>query len=226
MNILNGFLVYGALQVIGFILAFLALYILLVVIQWKLFTKAGEAGWKALIPVYNQYILFKICWSTKWFWFLLGSSVAMSIGMLIPLLGPILFVAGILVFMFTYVFECLQLAKAFCKEESYGIGLVLLRPIFEFILAFDHDVKYIGAQKDPHFFSSITSDLKDEINSLKKEKPTKEMKFDPYTGEPINRKEPAQESEIDEDDELIKALKELTKEDVDDVTVIEPGNLN
>ena len=28
--------------------------------MWKIFTKAGEKGWKAIIPVYNMIILFKI----------------------------------------------------------------------------------------------------------------------------------------------------------------------
>ena len=34
----------------------LAVYILLIVAWWKIFTKAGEAGWKSIIPIYNIYI--------------------------------------------------------------------------------------------------------------------------------------------------------------------------
>ena len=33
-------------------------YILLVVAGWKIFEKAGEKGWKSLIPIYNTYIFY------------------------------------------------------------------------------------------------------------------------------------------------------------------------
>lgn len=38
----------------------LALSILLIVALWKVFEKAGEKGWKSLIPLYNLYIYCKI----------------------------------------------------------------------------------------------------------------------------------------------------------------------
>ena len=51
----------------GGFMGFLATYsivlivvgILTIIAQWKIFTKAGEAGWKCLIPIYNLVILFK-----------------------------------------------------------------------------------------------------------------------------------------------------------------------
>jgi hypothetical protein len=50
----------------------LVLVVLLIVAYWKMFTKAGVAGWKSLIPIYNVYIAFKIAWkdqSAFWVWF-------------------------------------------------------------------------------------------------------------------------------------------------------------
>ena len=48
----------------GFLMFFVAIaiiyYILLIVAWWKLFTKAGEKGWKAIIPFYNFYVQCKI----------------------------------------------------------------------------------------------------------------------------------------------------------------------
>lgn len=38
-----------------------------VVGTWLLFEKADEKGWKALIPFYGDYILFKIAGKKKWF---------------------------------------------------------------------------------------------------------------------------------------------------------------
>jgi len=36
--------------------------------SWKIFEKAGEAGWKSLIPLYDYYIRIKISWNTGMFW--------------------------------------------------------------------------------------------------------------------------------------------------------------
>ena len=38
---------------------------------WKLYKAAGEAPWKAIIPVYNAIIFFKIIHRPKWWVFLL-----------------------------------------------------------------------------------------------------------------------------------------------------------
>ena len=45
--------------------------VLLIIAMWKIFTKAWEAGWKSLIPIYNIYIWFKIVGMKKWFWWML-----------------------------------------------------------------------------------------------------------------------------------------------------------
>ena len=33
------------------------LYVLLIIGMWKVFEKAGVAGWKSLIPFYNIFVL-------------------------------------------------------------------------------------------------------------------------------------------------------------------------
>ena len=38
---------------------------------WKVFKRAGEAGWKAIIPFYDGYIMFKITWIKNWFWYMI-----------------------------------------------------------------------------------------------------------------------------------------------------------
>ena len=53
----------GALVMLGgFALIFL---VLLVVARWKIFTKAGEAGWKSIVPIYSDYVQWKIAWKRK-----------------------------------------------------------------------------------------------------------------------------------------------------------------
>lgn len=45
-------LILGSFGLIG-----LAALVVLVMGQWKVFQKADEAGWKCLIPIYNEYVL-------------------------------------------------------------------------------------------------------------------------------------------------------------------------
>ena len=71
--------------VIGGIVAFFAgiaimFAVLQIIAAWKIFEKAGEKGWKSLIPFYNIYIFFKILGIKEWwFWTLLGGIIITSI---------------------------------------------------------------------------------------------------------------------------------------------------
>lgn len=100
----------------------LAIAVLAIIALWKIFEKAGEPGWAAIIPFYNLYVLFKITWGNGWkFLFLL-----------IP-------VANIVFAIITMV----KLAKAFGKSGGFAVGLIFLSVIFYCILAFDQST-YLG----------------------------------------------------------------------------------
>ena len=63
------------LAVLGAYLAVvLAIAVLTVIAWWRLFSKAGQAGWKSVVPVLNVYTLYKICWKPVYFWLALLSS--------------------------------------------------------------------------------------------------------------------------------------------------------
>lgn len=49
---------------------YVAVVVAFIVGLWKLFVKAGEAGWAAIVPFYNQYVLLKIAGRPAW-WLLL-----------------------------------------------------------------------------------------------------------------------------------------------------------
>lgn len=100
----------------------LAIAVLGIVAMWKIFTKAGEPGWAAIIPFYNLYVLFKITWGSGWKFLLL----------LIP-------IANIVIAIITMV----KLAKAFGKGGGFAVGLIFLSIIFYCILAFG-DSGYLG----------------------------------------------------------------------------------
>lgn len=50
-------------------------YVLLAIAYWKIFEKAGEPGWKALIPFYNTYSQYKFTWNPNMFWIVLVCSL-------------------------------------------------------------------------------------------------------------------------------------------------------
>ena len=51
------------------LIALAVLLVLTIVARWKIFTKAGEAGWKSIIPILGDYTQWKIAWrKTGLFW--------------------------------------------------------------------------------------------------------------------------------------------------------------
>lgn len=107
---------------VGYIIVMLLLAAFFIACYWKIFTKAGQPGWAAIIPFYNIYVMLTIVGRPGW-WLIL---------MLIPCVNIIV---GILVY--------LDLARVFGKGTGFAVGLILLTPIFIPILAFG-DAEYIG----------------------------------------------------------------------------------
>jgi hypothetical protein len=99
---------------------------------WKLFEKAGQPGWAALIPIYNAIVLLKIVGKPTW-WIIL---------FIIPVVNYVFII-------WTYN----MLSKSFGKTEGFTVGLVLLGVVFLPILALG-DAKYIGPFGDPSAFAA------------------------------------------------------------------------
>jgi uncharacterized membrane protein YhaH (DUF805 family) len=108
-----------------FAVVFLIVIVIAVAILWKVFTKAGQPGWAAVVPFYNQWILVTEICKKEPLWFVLS---------LIPFVNII---AGWVISM--------ELAKKFGKSETFGIGIFLLGPVFLAILAFG-DAEYQGGR--------------------------------------------------------------------------------
>ena len=49
----------------------IAVFVLLIATLWRIFTKAGVEGWKAIIPIYNIFILAKIARNERFAWIML-----------------------------------------------------------------------------------------------------------------------------------------------------------
>lgn len=126
--------------------------ILLIVSLWKIFQKAGQPGWAALIPIYNTYVLFKICWKKSMFaiymalsfvyGFIAGLAEAGVVEMdSLPVALLVLAFAIALLVISIKLYS--NLAKAFGHGSGFAAGLIFLPFIFEPILAFDNS-QYLG----------------------------------------------------------------------------------
>lgn len=106
-----------------YVLIWLVVAVLGIVAMWKVFAKAGQPGWAAIIPIYNIYITLKVVGRPGW-WLLL---------LLIPFVN---IVVGLIV--------CMDLAKSFAKSTVFGVvGLWLFSIIGWLMLAFG-DAQYVG----------------------------------------------------------------------------------
>ena len=71
-GLLGGFaIIYVVVAIIWVVLAIIAL--------WKIFVRAWEKWWKAIIPIYNVYIMYKIVGMKNWFWYSILVPVALWI---------------------------------------------------------------------------------------------------------------------------------------------------
>lgn len=127
---------------------YILLYILYVVGFWKMFTKAGEAGWKSIIPFYNMYILYKISWSGQmfWIWFL---CIVLSTGLESYIYyggaggwNVVAVISGIAATVISLM-QIVKLGAAYGKGIFFDLGLVFFNPVFIMILGFDSS-RYCG----------------------------------------------------------------------------------
>lgn len=108
----------------------IALEIYKILVRCIIYKKAKKQAWAILIPIYRDIVMLKICGMSPW-WLLL---------LLVPIIGWI-------ILWLVHVASKFMLAEAFNKKQAYGLGLWLLWPIFESILAFSKKSKYIGIEK-------------------------------------------------------------------------------
>lgn len=136
-------------------------FVLLVVAEWHLFKKFGEKSWKALIPFYSQYLMFKYTWRRSAFWWylvgtlgfllLFGASEAVALARPNDVAVDILIVAALpfaIVSLVYAIISNLRIAESFGKGVVYGLFLSLVYEILVAVLAFGKSeyVKNNGVQ--------------------------------------------------------------------------------
>ena len=106
---------YASIFGTTFWVVFAIMMIILIIANWKIFEKAGIAGWKCLIPFYNTYCMYKLVFGSGWLFLL----------QLIPIVNIVIS------FVFLYKF-----VTVFGHGLGYMLGLIFLSPVFYLILAF------------------------------------------------------------------------------------------
>ena len=116
----------GAIGLIGaaFALVLVAIFGVMIASMWKVFRKAGQPGWAAIMPIYNLVVLLRITGKPGW-WLVLFCLPGANL------------VALILV--------SVALARSFGKSTGFGLGLLALGVVFYPILAFG-DAYYRGPE--------------------------------------------------------------------------------
>jgi hypothetical protein len=102
-------------------------FVIVVAGWWKTFEKAGQPGWKAIIPIYNAYIILKIIGRPGW-WLLLY---------FVPIVNLIVWIIALH-----------GLSKSYGRGVGFTIGLIFLMPIFALILGFGSS-RYLGPSAGP-----------------------------------------------------------------------------
>lgn len=136
---------------IPIVILYVGLIVLMVASMWKIFEKAGQPGWAAIVPFYNQYILIvEVCKEKPiWFWLLL-----------VPCANIVAAIYVIFVIPF-------KLAEKFGKDAGFAIGLILLGIVFYPMLAFG-SAQYQGGGR--RRYDDDYDDDEDEDDRPKKKK--------------------------------------------------------
>lgn len=107
-----------------FFLIYIGVIALMIASMWKVFTKANQPGWAAIVPIYNIIVMLEIAKKPTWW-------VAMYF---VPIAN--------IVFM---IMTLNAISKNFGKDEGFTVGLVLLGFVFWPILAFG-DAQYVDSE--------------------------------------------------------------------------------
>ena len=150
----------------------LVLLAIIIISKWKLFVKANEPGWAAIIPFYNNYVLFKIAGKKILFWLYLILEILLLVCYVfmfitfIVLIGAgitgrataggwgnaavlaifielgVLFLSAIGCFIIMAIISN-SLARNFGKGIGFTLGLLFFPYVLYPIMAFDNGIVYL-----------------------------------------------------------------------------------
>jgi hypothetical protein len=132
-----------AVVAIGFML-----WLLITVCRWIIFQKAGQAGWKSLIPIYDTFVTLRIIQRPQWWGYLVVGSSIVQIMLTATRDGSsdelstvqlVSSIASLIAFLFT-VRITHGLSRSFGRGVGFTLGLLFLPYIFYPMLAFGSSI--------------------------------------------------------------------------------------
>ena len=101
-------------------LPIIIMVVIYIISMWKIFTKAGQPGWAAIVPIYNIIVQLNVQGRPTWWivWYLIPYVNSVSSCVML-------------------IFTGIDLSKRFGKSGGFAAGIILLPFIFLPILAFN-----------------------------------------------------------------------------------------
>lgn len=130
---LGGILGFAIGVLIFIALISLVISVLYIIGTWKMYKKAGEHGWAAIVPGYNLYVLMKIA-KLPWFHFVIVLVLAVITG-LASENETIEAICGIGIVVYSFV-TYIRASKAFGKGAGFGVFTTFFPYIGTMILGF------------------------------------------------------------------------------------------
>ncbi len=145
--------------------------------EWMLLEKIGEKGWKALLPFYRTYLLFRIFWDRKVYFLYLGLTVILLIlavyALTVALLAMVFLAMGYSIQEGQLVFCILLLlglgiatlvvqwklyrkvSGCFGEGTLFTFGLLLFPGIFMLVLGLSAKYEYTKASDEPKVLPDV-----------------------------------------------------------------------
>lgn len=166
LNFFNGLALIFVLIYLAVFAVSLIMGILQIIATWKLYEKAGEDGWKAIIPVYNYFVMIKIATGKYTLgWVYLAISVLYIIFSMVSSLalefsdGEVYAVMYVLVMLAAFVlmipvwiiagYVNYMFGKSYGKSTAWNVCMIFFAPILIIAMGFDSRTAYIGAKGIP-----------------------------------------------------------------------------
>ncbi len=119
-HLVGAYTTSGGGSAAGLIVLYLAIYVVFSLGLYGSFKKAGQPGWAGFVPIYNFIVMLKIAGRpVTWGWFLLLT--------IIPFVGSLAFLVIAIIVLH-------DVSKSFGHGGGFTVGLVLLGPIFWYVI--------------------------------------------------------------------------------------------